>query len=428
MTAHLLILNPAGVEVSILFTADIPTDALEAMRHSWANIDQQWFDDVDEAYAQTKTFRQLLIVHGEEVSPFDDYQYMLHRYISVGTLRHSSTAQMMQELTGRITLSLLEALAGGPTLLHAALLGDEETGRAVAFIGPSGRGKTTAARTLGQHYRYLSDETSIINNDLSVVPYPKPLSVIETKGEPKAQIPAAELGLNPVAADSTDYSLVRLVLLNRDEQFTEPTVQTVPLAENLAEVTAQSSGLAMQETGLRSILDVLGATGGLVQLNYAEIADTLPLVQQIFAGEIEPLEEDIEAINNRDMLPPVYPNGTVTVHRGTGTSAAWVGDTFYLFNGQRLDQLSAFAAECWLQAEPEVDRNTHFERMGELFPGLPEDAYDNILTELAQNNMIHIYVTNDPVYTEPEMLNEEASNQLDSSQGNDDIIEEDFAD
>lgn len=81
-------------------------------------------------------------------------------------------------------------------MMHAAGVVDE-AGRVVALVGPSGRGKTTAARTLAARYGYVSDETIGIDAQGNVLPYRKPLSIIED-GLWKTQRPPSELGLRPL--------------------------------------------------------------------------------------------------------------------------------------------------------------------------------------------------------------------------------------
>ena len=71
-------------------------------------------------------------------------------------------------------------------------------GAAVLLAAASGTGKTTATRRLGPHYAYLTDETAIVDpEDLSLVPYPKPLSLLQDGRRPKRQVSPDELGLGP---------------------------------------------------------------------------------------------------------------------------------------------------------------------------------------------------------------------------------------
>ena len=70
-----------------------------------------------------------------------------------------------------VTLAALAQRAGELLLLHAAGLAAPDGGGVVVLVGPSGRGKTTAARVLGRHFRYVSDESIGIDTDGTVLPY-----------------------------------------------------------------------------------------------------------------------------------------------------------------------------------------------------------------------------------------------------------------
>ena len=83
-------------------------------------------------------------------------------------------------------------------MLHSAVIGDPESKRALALVGVSGSGKTTASRFLGSKLAYLTDETAIISDEGFVTPYPKPLSVIVDPNAPKEQQNPVEAGLNVV--------------------------------------------------------------------------------------------------------------------------------------------------------------------------------------------------------------------------------------
>jgi NaMN:DMB phosphoribosyltransferase len=80
-------------------------------------------------------------------------------------------------MTSRVTLCALEATAGTRLNIHAGAVADGE-GRALAVVGESGMGKTTAIRALARRLGYLSDETVSVSPDLTVHPHAKPLSVV----------------------------------------------------------------------------------------------------------------------------------------------------------------------------------------------------------------------------------------------------------
>jgi hypothetical protein len=182
------------------------------------------------------------------------------------------------QLATSLTLVGLRSLIGKAFLFHAAGLALDD-GRVLAFVGPSGRGKTTVATRLGTTLGYVSDETVAFRHDLSVIPYPKPLSIGSRPGSKHMHAPSA-LGLKP-APD--ELRLAALVLLDRDPCVRAPRVESVPLDEALGELVPQMSSLAAMPDPLRNLVDVIAKTGGVRRLVYAgaeELADLVPTILQ----------------------------------------------------------------------------------------------------------------------------------------------------
>ncbi|MDN5604327.1 MAG: hypothetical protein L0G59_02725, partial [Kocuria sp.] len=162
--------------------------------------------------------------------------------------------RVAQEFTSLVTLELIRRHIGRMHLFHAAALMRPETGQVIALVGPSGRGKTTASRALARAgWVYLSDETCAIDPEtLVVLPYPKPLSIIEKPGEPKTQTAASALGLrHHDPASSLSPELARVVVLDRVDAESRPHedaaaagLRRLPLLEALQVLAEQSSGLA----------------------------------------------------------------------------------------------------------------------------------------------------------------------------------------
>src|SRR3954452_2333701 len=96
----------------------------------------------------------------------------------------SDLATLMDRLSPMITRLAVTSRREDLVMVHACAVGDPETGAAAVLFGPSGTGKTTLARALCADLAYLSDETAaIVEDDLRVVPYPKPLSIIVSPGD-----------------------------------------------------------------------------------------------------------------------------------------------------------------------------------------------------------------------------------------------------
>lgn len=195
------------------------------------------------------------------------------RHLTVPVARNVTLPRALTLLSQAVTLAAIEARRGELWMLHAAGLADEH-GRVIALVGPSGQGKTTAARTLATIYGYVSDETVGITADGTVTPYRKPLSVIEGSSRwDKTQRTPGELGLGTLP--DAPLRLAAIVLLDRRADGPdEAVVEHCDLGEAFVELIAQTSYLADLPDPLRTIAAHLAATGGLRRVIYRE-ADSL---------------------------------------------------------------------------------------------------------------------------------------------------------
>jgi len=181
----------------------------------------------------------------------------------------------MERFTQQINYAAIESQSGQLLMLHACTLASGD-GRVVALIAPSGTGKTTAALALGSKFAYLSDETAGVLPDLSVVAYPKPLSVIETAGEPKRQVSPAELFGE---APSGPYQLGSLLYLSRHASG-PASIEEVPLLESLALLAPQTSFLSRLSKPLHHLAEAVTACGGLRIVHYSDAADLAAIVTE----------------------------------------------------------------------------------------------------------------------------------------------------
>ena len=438
-----VVLRLAGAEVSV-YLIDQSEAFVEGFKRAWEPLNPEFFETPDEAYEAVSNHDQVLLVHPVSDTPILDIaQPLMGPFTKVGTLRVDSVEQGLQDLTSRITVAMIEQLVGTGVMLHSAVIGDPESKRALALVGVSGSGKTTASRFLGSKLAYLTDETAVISDEGFVTPYPKPLSVIVDPNAPKEQQNPVEAGLNVVDPEDRGYKLTRIVLISRDEQAKEPRLERVPLHEALVFLSEQSSGLAKHPEGVVSLAKLVERCGGVWRLVYSEVEDTLPLVQDLLNGGELPGADEVESLEKytvEDHLPGVYLNGTIVIDRAPGTSAVRVGEDgpFLLLQDTALNELSEFAAECWLQAEGSISYDNHYERMAELFEGLPVEAYDENVSALAQGAMLWVRVIDDPLIddatwaqmTSDEVLDEEEQQiALDSSEDavsddEDDVVED----
>ena len=179
--------------------------------------------------------------------------------------------EFASNLTSAVTLAGITAGRGNLVMLHAAALADEKSGRAVALVGRSGMGKTTATRRLGTGLGYVTDETVAVDGSGSIVPYAKPLSLIVDGPEmPKHQIGPDDLGLM-VAPPATTLALI--VLLDRKPDAAGPIVTPLPHAEAIIDLAPHTSSLGELPLPLTRLCGILDATGGAVRVTYREAGD-----------------------------------------------------------------------------------------------------------------------------------------------------------
>ncbi|MDR6987991.1 energy-coupling factor transporter ATP-binding protein EcfA2 [Paenarthrobacter nitroguajacolicus] len=213
------------------------------------------------------------------------------------------------ELSTHTTLAAIEAQRGRLLMLHAAGIADPG-GHVLAFIGPSGRGKTTLARALGASYGYVTDETVGIEAGGAVHPYRKPLSVIRP-GQPfKEQLAPSVLGL--LELPDEPLQLAGLVLVSRvDSHSGKPRIATLGLCEALVALVPEVSYLADLDRPLQTIAAHVDRCGAIRQVTYREAAEVLPLIPELFAGE------------QAEAWKAVLPSAT-----GTGVRSPLSGESF----------------------------------------------------------------------------------------------------
>lgn len=196
------------------------------------------------------------------------------------------TAPDIPYLVSRMfTLAGLRHRTGQCLLLHALGLSGP-TGSVVALVGRSGMGKTTGAARLGTSLGYVTDETVVIEPDLTVRPYPKPLSIIIDEENPyaKAEHSPDELGL---LRAPDDLRLGTIVVLERDPDTTSPVLEAITIIDAALDVLPQTSALPRLENPLDRLARALVGSGGPYRLRYAEISECRDLVTSLTAPDPE---------------------------------------------------------------------------------------------------------------------------------------------
>ncbi|WP_308493030.1 ATP-binding protein [Microbacterium terrisoli] len=187
---------------------------------------------------------------------------------------------VLESLSVRVTLQALDHQRGRMLLFHAAGIALDD-GRVIAFVGPSGRGKTTLSRILGRHYAYVSDESVAVDAHLSVLPYRKPLSVVRA-GRPKEQVSPEQAGLRdlPDAA----LRLAAVVFLDRRDEPCDPTVEPLPFTEVVREIIPQMSFLRELPRPLHALAQLGEQVGGFRRLRYSRVEDLVGIVDDVISG------------------------------------------------------------------------------------------------------------------------------------------------
>ncbi|MFT4264821.1 MAG: hypothetical protein QM572_15660 [Nocardioides sp.] len=191
----------------------------------------------------------------------------------------SGPEEVLDNLAMRINREVTRARAGELFMMHAACLADPVTGAAIALSAPSGTGKTTACVTLGRELGYLSDEVAGVAADGSLVPYAKPLSVIEPETTwRKSSTSPDTLGLAP-APDAAHLAAV--VLLERSADGPgEPEVETLPLLDSLAAMAGNTFQLARHAQPLHTAAAHFRRVDGVRRVRYREADSLMPLVRE----------------------------------------------------------------------------------------------------------------------------------------------------
>lgn len=280
--------------------------------------------------------------------------------VAVVTPLTATREQMLSHLSQDVTLAGIEAARGRAWMLHAAGIAMPD-GKVVVLVGPSGRGKTTASRVLGQTYGYVSDETIAIDADGRVWPYRKPLSVIEDPAAPKTQVPPSALNLKPLP--DAELQVAAIVVLDRDENHPEePIVEASDIGDALSDLVTQTSFLPEQHAALRFIAALAAATGGIRTVKYREAATLVAVIPQLVA---QPAGDFVLPELPQHAAPPAEPD-----HVGPRFSRTPVADEIALEHPDRVAILTV-----------DSGHHGHVTVLGGIAPAVWRVAEDATLTQ-----------------------------------------------
>ncbi|WP_435201767.1 hypothetical protein [Janibacter sp. GS2] len=249
------------------------------------------------------------------------------------------TSAAAYDLSRELTRRGLTRLTGRATLLHAAALADEH-GRSLVLVAPSGGGKSTAARVLGQRLGYVSDESVILLEDHRIAPHPKPPSLVTDPERPfhKEEPSPEEIGLGPTPPAPW---LGRLLTLTRDPQLAEPSIETVGVIDQILAILPETSSTWLLPDGLDRLARAATAGGAPARLRYAEIASCHDLVLAHLGRESPdaPTWEHVPPVGSQRLE---YVAGALGEDGGEGDDGGEaVADTDVLVRGHWSDAIAA---------------------------------------------------------------------------------------
>lgn len=189
--------------------------------------------------------------------------------------------EVLHHLSPMVTQRAIGAHQGELVMLHAAALADPSSGATAVLVAASGTGKTTASLTLGTRFAYLSDETAGITSDGVVLPYRKPLSIIEG-GPFKVQRSPGELGL--LMTEQECHLAALLVIERRPDHPEEPDVTAMATVDAIAALAPQSSYLPSLDRPLHRLAEVCDLAGGAHHVTYREAASLRHVLEDLLEG------------------------------------------------------------------------------------------------------------------------------------------------
>lgn len=236
----------------------------------------------------------------------DDDRAVIDAAAQRGEVAGNSVQAVSDRLTPAVTLAAIGAARGELLMLRAAAVAELETGRTVVLVGGAGAGKSTAARTLGRLYGYVTDETVALTRSLDVLPYPKPVSLFpDGPWSGKAQHAPADLGLLRAPGGLRPAGLL---FLDRQGSPTPPVLTTVPTGEALAHLGEQTSFLGSLDRPLHFLADLVHAAGGAHTVTYSDADDLVAVVRAMLADDARPTSHGCDP--REDTLAEAYGDDT----------------------------------------------------------------------------------------------------------------------
>lgn len=214
---------------------------------------------------------------------FDSRPDVVQLAHAAGMVARADLEDLLQVVTQSVTVAAIDARAGECLMLHAACLADPVTGHAAAFVAAGGTGKTTLVRTIGPGRWYVTDETTVVLDDRTVVPYPKPLSIRRTPDSlHKNETAPMSLGLR---APTRPVRLAGLCLLERDDHHEgQPVLELLGTLDAVVSLVPHSSHLPRMSRPLQRLAALCEAVGGVHRVTYRDAETLAGVVDELLAG------------------------------------------------------------------------------------------------------------------------------------------------
>ncbi|MCS5716775.1 hypothetical protein N1027_01345 [Herbiconiux sp. CPCC 205763] len=246
-------------------------------------------------------------------------------------------------LSTKVTLAAIEYRKSQLVMLHACGVATPD-GTVFAFVGPSGRGKTTLVSTLARTLAYVTDETIGIEAHGSVRPYRKPLSRVAAKGT-KEQLSPQALGLLDLPERPLQIGSIALIDRRPDWEG-PPRSEAVPLADALTQLVPELSYLPQLDKPLQRLAGLIGAIGGVNRIIYAEAGSIGPELLRALAETDR--REPWSAVSISRGEGPVPPGSYVRVEALDGVR---IGDVMVLLHGSMVRVLDGIGPAIWEATE-----------------------------------------------------------------------------
>lgn len=308
----------------------------------------------------------------------------------------SSLAHLEESLTSSLTVRAIGERRSELLMLHACGIATPD-GRVVALVAASGTGKTTAARTLGRSFQYVSDETVAVDGAGSVVPYPKPLSVKTGEGAPKKQLSPADAALLPLG--SQPLALSAIVLLDRRATVAEASVEPVDPLDALCELVPQTSYLSVRERPLAELLAAFDARGGVRRFVYSEASSLPPLIERLLQAPGCAVASSVTVIPSAELdrtaHGPLAPTGPAVRRRAVRDAVIGPDDDLVVFVHSTVVRLSGIGPLVWRSTAAWIGIDALVARVVDEIGAPPEglsavDLVHATLNELADAGVVEL--------------------------------------